>query len=644
MSAIGGIYSFASGLVDTGQLALLGEGLSVRGPDGGREVINGRIGFSYRAFHTNRESRLESQPFVWRDGHAVVWDGRLDNRKELIDQIGLSSHDGQGCVTDVEIVMAAYLKWGESFLPNLIGDFALTLWDPIFRKLFLARDPVGVRSLYYRSGGERFEWSSDLTALMSLSPADAEIDEDYIAGFLSFSKDTGRTPFLKCKAVRPGHVVVVDHLGVVRERMFWGLNPDAEIRFPHDTHYEERFRELFEAAVAARLRSDSTVMAELSGGLDSSSIVCVADRLIRAGAVESLRLEMISHVSDECATSDERRFIHCVEEHVQRTSNYFRHEDHPFLTPLPDTSHISTINPYLTNGAYVNGLKGLMQEKAARIRISGVGGDELLHSVNDPTPELSELLVNWKFLSLFRRLKVWGTLLREPFGSLLWRKAVLPSLPLRLQVLFKNEKYLQVPPWMNREFVARTHLRERLVSTPDIYGFRRPTGRDQSTGFLSVANSISLGHYREAFDHELRYPFLHRPLVEFLCAIPFEQLLRPGESRSLMRRALTGVLPKRILRRRGKGNPREIVGVTFERQWPRWRHLFDDPLVARYGFVDIAPLREAIDRVRHGFVTEARPVVSIITLEVWLRIIEERTRSARRTSLKDSFKRGMVAA
>jgi asparagine synthase (glutamine-hydrolysing) len=644
MSALGGIYSFAGGFIDTGKLASLGEALSVRGPDGGREVVSGHIGFSYRALHTNRESRLEDQPFVCRAGHILVWDGRLDNRKELSDQIGLSRHAQQGCVTDVEIVMAAYLKWGENFLPNLIGDFALTLWDPILRKLLLARDPVGVRSLYYRCDRERFDWSSDLTALMSLSPAESDIDEDYIAGFLSFSKDTARTPFVKYKAVRPGHVVAVDHSGFVRERMFWKLNPDAEIRFPRDSHYEERFRELFEAAVGSRLRSDSPVMAELSGGLDSSSIVCAADRLIRSGAVEAPRLELISHVSDECATSDERRFIHCVEEHVQLTSNYLRQDDYPFLTPLADTSRISTINPYLTNAGYLNGMKVLMRDKGTRIRLSGVGGDELLHSVNDPTPELSELLVNWKFLSLFRRLKVWGPLLREPYGNLFWSKAVLPSLPLRVQALIKSEKRLYVPAWMDQDFVARTRLRERVVSTPDIYGFRNPTGRDQSTGFLSVANTISLGHYPEAFDHEMSYPFLHRPLVEFLCAIPFEQLLRPGESRSLMRRSLVGLLPGTILRRKGKGNSREIVGVVFERQWPKWRRLFDDPLVARYGFVDLARMREAIDRIRHGFVIEARQLVSIMTLEVWLRIIEERTRFAREKRVNDSFMRTAIVA
>jgi hypothetical protein len=198
-----------------------------------------------------------------------------------------------------------------------------------------------------------------------------------------------------------------------------------------------------------------------------------------------------------------------------------------------------------------------------------------------------------------------------------------PNLPSRLQLMFGDECF-GPPSFIDPGFAERTGLRERMLGVRDIYGFESMVGRDQSTGFLSVVNGLSLGHYTEVFDHEMSYPFLHRPLVEFLCAVPFEQLLRPGESRSLMRRALSSLLPEPILKRRGKGNPREIVSVMFARQWPTWSGLFEDPLVARYGFVDLPLLKAAIDRVRHGLVMEARHVVSIITLEVWLRINEQR--------------------
>ncbi len=279
MSILGGIYLFGGEKVSAEMLCLLGSRLASRGPDGGRDLVRGRIGVSYRAFHTNRESRFEDQPAVTREGLILAWDGRLDNRVELIGVLKHYIDDGLSSITDVQLVAAAYRKWGVKFPTRLIGDFAFSLWDESRRRLLLVRDPVGTRPLYYLVGSERVLWCSDLTALTDVSGLGLELDEDYVAGFLSFGKDVSRTPFVDVKAVRPGFVVSIEDLGIVQERRFWGLCPDAEIRLENDGEYEERFVELFEESVRSRLRSDSTVMAELSGGLDSSSIVCMAHRL-----------------------------------------------------------------------------------------------------------------------------------------------------------------------------------------------------------------------------------------------------------------------------------------------------------------------------------------------------------------------------
>lgn len=626
MSAQGGIYCFNGKALDHKTLVSLGVSLTSHGPDGGREVSASNIGFTFRAFHTNRESRLQNQPYVTPNRVIVAWDGRLDNRGELIAMLRGELRGNQSLIADVEIVAAAYHKWGGDFSAKLVGDFALSLWNPLTRMLLFARDPVGVRALYYHLDQECVCWSSDLTALIEIVGGTVRVDEEYVAGFLSFGKDPGRTPFRNFSAVRPGYLVSIDFEGAKKEHRFWKLDADAQIRFGCDRDYEERFLELFEETLRCRLRSDQTVLAELSGGLDSSSIVCVADQLLAKGSVQAPNLETVSYISDECQNSDERKFIHHVEARRGQRSNYVRQEEFPFLTPLANPFRISTINPFLTNFGYRIALKELMSALGARVVLSGVGGDELLHSVNDPAPELAELLTGLRLVSLCRRLKVWGKLLREPYGRLFWSKALLPVLPLRLRVALKNRGPLQVPAWMNSDFVSRTRLRERNVATPDIFGFRRPTGKDQAVGFLSVANVLSLGHIPEVCAHEVSYPFLHRPLVEYLCAIPFEQLLRPGESRSLMRRSLSGTLPPEILNRKGKGDPRQIVAVEFGRQWPRYSELFEDPLVVRYGFVDLEPVKMAFDRARHGFVAEASRLVSIITLEVWLRVVEERNR------------------
>src|SRR5919205_2115669 len=126
MSALAGILNFGSGAAPVNEydLAKLGATLNSRGPDGGFDVARGNVGMSYRAFNTNRESRLEVQPLLSREGHMLAWNGRLDNRDDLIRQLPHTNP-----ITDLSIVMAAYLKWEKDCFNRLVGDFCLALWD-----------------------------------------------------------------------------------------------------------------------------------------------------------------------------------------------------------------------------------------------------------------------------------------------------------------------------------------------------------------------------------------------------------------------------------------------------------------------------------------------------------------------------------
>src|SRR5689334_5936782 len=171
MSGITGVYNFHTRAVDPAPLLVLGDALSERGPDGGDGLIDGAVGMVYRAFHTNAELRRERQPLLSRWGHLLCWDGRLDNRDELLP---LLKTELRGERTDVSIVLAAYQRWSADFLSRLIGDFALSLWDPLAKALLLARDPFGVRPLYYFRNNDEFIWSSTVTSLLALPAIDIE--------------------------------------------------------------------------------------------------------------------------------------------------------------------------------------------------------------------------------------------------------------------------------------------------------------------------------------------------------------------------------------------------------------------------------------------------------------------------------------
>jgi len=620
MSAIGGIINFGGGAIDAEVLTQLGHSLAPYGPDGGSNVRLDSAGMVYRAFHTNVESRSERQPLV-QHGCALAWDGRLDNREELIR---LLRDELRADRSDSALVMAAYKKWNTGFLERVIGDFALSLWDSGLQTLFLARDPVGARLLFYQSAGDRFLWSSRLEPLLTWRDATLAVNEEYVAGYLTSRPAPELTPYKDIYAVPAGNVLSV-HEEKIRVQRFWSLDPNKEIRYRSDHEYEEHFVHLFAEAVRARLRVDGPVWADLSGGLDSSSIVCVADRILKEEAVQAHRLETVSAVFDHSPSSDERRFIRIVEEKRGQAGHHFPESEYPLLAE-PELENPRVIpNPLEAWSEYHKGVRRAMRARGVRVRLCGIGGDELLTASSDPSPELCDLLVQGKFRHLHQRLQVWSLTLKKPYSEVLLNHTVIPSLPGRLRSLYKRSERVKQLALFEPDFVKRFNLYDRLLGRTDTFGFRLPSARGQSIAFSTVSDVISSGYLLAGDPVEITYPFTHRPLVEFLQAIPATQWIRPGETRSLMRRALRGYLPPDIAKRKGKGTPAEATLRAVRREWPRLRMLFNDALVCANGFVNASALKNLIEHADFERNPEALSIIRLSHLELWLRDLERRS-------------------
>ncbi len=562
-------------------------------------------------------SSAEMEPLWTRSGHWLAWSGRLDNTDDLLSHF---AYGLEGDKSDVALVMAAYLKWGDDFLSRIVGDFVLSLYDPGSRTLFLARDPFGTRTLYYSLNDERVVWSSTLEALIATTGIDPEVDDDYVAGYLALHPEMWRSPYKKISAVVPGHVVVA-RKGQVQSRRFWNLDPEHEIRYPNDSDYEEQFRQLFRDAVRCRLRSDGPVWAELSGGLDSSSIVCVADQIMEAGEASTPRFETFSYIDEHSTTFFDRHFIRVIEEFRGRAGHHLQSEKHWVCFVSPEARFIS--KPH--TGVCVEGtdkwLSREMQADNATVLLSGLGGDQLLWSIREATPELTDLVYHRKPLALHRQIKVWSEILKQPYLRTLWQDAIVPLMSPSLAAIFQRQ--LKPAPWLSREFVKTGHIKERLLLPPDPFGYRLPSSRRQASMVQFIISSIAEGECWENEGFDKTYPFLHRPLVEFLMSIPFDQKLR-GETRSLMRRALRNVLPPKVLNRRNKG----IVGETFCRgladQWAVLEPMLADARVCQRGYVDAKLFRSALDLERHGRKLETSTLLKTIAIEIWLRSLEYR--------------------
>ena len=622
MSAIGGIINFGGEPIDEEVLARVAEGLETHGPDGGAHVCLESVTMIYRAFHTNLESRAEQQPLV-QDGCILAWDGRLDNRDELIDLLRDELRDDR---SDSAIVMAAYSKWRSDSLSRFIGDFALSLWDSRSKTLLLARDPIGTRLLFYQTSVSRLVWSSRLEALLNLPGAKLEVDDEYIAGYVTSRPAPELTPYKNIYAVPPGNVLSV-HRGKLSIKRFWSLDPSREIRYRTDREYEEQFLQLFSEGIQARLRVAGPVWADLSGGLDSSSIVCVADRIMERETVQAQRLETISAVFDDSPSSDERKFIRIVEEKRGQTGHHFLESEYPLLAESTFENFRVIPNPLEMWAEYHKGVRRAMRAEGARVRLCGIGGDELLTAASDPSPELCDLLVQGKLPELHQRLEVWSLALKKPYVELLWNHTIVPSLPDRWRSFSRRGERAKRLGLFEPAFVKRCNLHDRLRSRTDVFGFQLPSARGQSIAFSSVVDVISSGYLLAWEPIEITYPFTHRPLVEFLQAIPATQWIRPGETRSLMRRALRDYLPPEISKRKGKGNPAEATLRAVAREWPRLRRLFDDARICAAGYVNPQKLQSLVERVSFERNPENLLLIRLSHLELWLRDLERRTKT-----------------
>ena len=228
---------------------------------------------------------------ILNKAEILHWDGRLDNR----DDLRLRLKDSlRGDTSNPSLALATYERWGTDGLVHLIGDWSVVIGDRVNRSTILASDYAGVRPLYYHVQRGQVLWSSRLQTLVQETGI-SELDEHYVRGFLTVGGCPNHTPYKGIYSVPPGHAVSVSPTET-RMRRFWSLPSGDAIRYRDQRRYEEQLRALFREAVAVRLETESPVLAEISGGLDSGSVVCMANHLMRSGVASAPRLTGISYV------------------------------------------------------------------------------------------------------------------------------------------------------------------------------------------------------------------------------------------------------------------------------------------------------------------------------------------------------------
>lgn len=618
MSVQAGVWNFDSRPVDPKQIEAISDFLKQHGPDGESLYLDGSVVLLYRPFHTTAESRREKQPYFSKRGFILTWDGRLDNRPALIADL---RSDLEANPTDVAIVAAAFDRWETDCFRRLIGDWAVSIWKPEQRELLFAADFMAIRHIFYYLKKDQMWWSTDLSSLVQLSNVKFHIDDNYIAGYLAHNPDAHLTPYLEIREVPPGQFVRVRDGRAVVER-FWRFSPTSRIRYKTDAEYEEHFRHVFRQSVQRRLRSDSPILAELSGGLDSSSIVCVADDILAKEGAEASRLDTLSYYDKTEPSGDDWTYFPKIEAQRGRVGI---HIDGSRLGTSPDSLACSDFCPL--PGALGFGQE-LDTERADAVRgggyravLSGIGGDEFMGGVPNPRAQLADLIVQFKFVRLTRQLMAWSLVKRRPWIQLLWQSAI-DILPSSLGQYFTKEA--KIEHWIRKDFAKRTRLAIRQSDVDEHFGLWLPTRRAYVAGVLVMANNLAkLTAPPHAFE-EARYPYLDQTLIEFLLSIPADQLMRPGERRSLMRRSLAGIVPQEILSRRTKQVGARTSVIILEKYWDELQSIYQTSLSSRLGYIHEAQLLKTICDTRAGKSVSMVRVLWTISLEYWLRDLAAR--------------------
>ena len=617
MSVQAGIWNFDGRVADRELVRTFSESLRYTGPEGAKSYIDGPIAILYLAFHTTAESRLERQPYVSSGGQFITWDGRLDNRQELAAAVNLH-YEPQ--LTDVEIVAAAFDRCGTGCFPRIIGDWALSVWRPQESQLILAVDYLSIRHLFYSVEKETVSWASDPSPLMLLYKRHYHIDDNYIAGYFALDPESDITPFQEIRQVAAGHYVTINK-SAVSSRRYWIPAPYS-IRYRADGEYEEHFRNLFRQAVSRRLRAGTPVLAELSGGIDSSSIVCMADNILSDQGGPAPRLDTISHYDLTEPNTDDWKFLRIIEQERGREGT---HLDVAAVTRAPNCLEYPQLNAlpgYLGAWHELDIARGeVVRRGGYRVVLSGVGGDEFLGGITDPSAQLADALLQCRFAKLAKELVAWALIKKKPATYLLWQSIVsmLPSALARYLVDSAG-----VEPWVQPEFAKRTRIGARLLDVQEHFGLHLPTRRSFAGGLVMMANKMAKRLGPTVAPEEARYPFLDRDLIEFLISIPAEQIVRPGERRSLMRRSLRTIVPEAVLFRRTKQFAARTPLLTLDNNLDQLENAFRYSIAARLGYLQPRILMDHVHSARNGRMVHIVRLLRAISLEFWLRDLVSR--------------------
>lgn len=584
-------------------------------------AVTYNLGFGFRRLAILDLSLAGHQPMADESSRKwIVYNGEVYNYRELrveLEAVGYRFRSE----TDTEVVLASYNHWGAGCLDRFNGMWAIAILDLDRRRLFLARDRFGVKPLFYTHGAGRFSFASEIKALVGGDGAGFEPEVRAVAGFLTQGElpnpNDGRTFFRDIWQLPPGCWMEVGSEGNVAQHRYYSIGgralPGGETARGDDA---DRFAELFRDAVRLRLRSDVPVGSCLSGGLDSSAIVCEATALRAAGGNGSETFKTFSAVYRTPGRYNEIEAVRCVVDGLGANSNLV----YPTGEKLcEDVERLvwHQDEPFQSTSIFA---QWCVMEAARKcgvpVLLDGQGADEALAGYRPFGPYIADYLRAGRMGDAWEACRSIERIcgISAP-GLLCGTLARVIAWPLTRQVGRRRRK-------RNPETRLVWQTVAKMVEVPEY-----PRYPSLSENLQTLVTRDSLPHllrYEDrnsmAFSIEARVPFVDYRLMQFCFSRPNEFRIRDGWTKWMLRKAFAGRLPESIAWRRDK--------VGFETPQDEWLKVLlrRNPDLfgggARIGeYVDVAALRGAIDGWMAGNLhgVSGNAIWRFVNTEFWLR-------------------------
>lgn len=627
MSVQVGIHYFNGRDVCCEEIEFLLHGLNHRGPDYTQIRTSRSLGMGFRGLLIAPEDK-EDQPILGTSQGLITLDGRLDNRDEIALQLGIQLSES---VSDPMLALTAYERWGTDSFCRLQGEIACVVWDERTRTLFLFRSLCGTRPLFYIASQERIIWSSELDDLVIKSGIDPIVNDDYAIGYAYYQPDIDESPFSYVSTVPCGTYIEIKSTGKVNLPVaVWHPERISTLLLRSEKEYDEAWRYQVENAITKKLRTRHPAFCELSGGLDSTTLVLMADRVLRKMARSPSELTTVSLTFETSTTCDESHFIRIAETVRGCPGIHIPESVQQPTFGLKDIAFTGAPNAYrFTPGRY-RAIARFMKIAGARVLFTGTGGDHLFWSDQGGSPELADLLVGWHLSSLISQGCEWSRAARIPLWQILLSHALWPmALTTPFAAWLPSD--IDTFPWITkkaRECFARRGLDQGIRANKYI---ALPSRRVRETVIRSFRALLSAGYFQGLEEIYFSHPYSNQQLIDFVLSLPMNQLACPGRDRVLMRRATQGLLPEPIRTRKTKTTIDEIFSRVLERE----RHEIGDPRkfeVCQRGYAAPNVLAKEMVRIAIGRMDHSSSLFRLMNIEQWLRSLE--TIGARRQALK----------